>query len=84
MLCNLLMLLLIARGLLSFVVMSGGNRGNPSLIRIYGILVQLTEPLVAPCRRLISRYNTGMFDFSLWIAMLLVMLVRNLLLRFLP
>lgn len=83
MLCNVLMLMLVARGLLSFIAISGNNRGNASLIKIYGVLVQLTEPLVGPCRRLISRYNTGMFDFSLWIAMLVVMLVRNLLLRFL-
>lgn len=49
--------------------------------KIYGLLIRFTEPLVAPCRRLLSRFNTGMIDFSLFLALILVQAVSGLLIR---
>ncbi len=51
--------------------------------KIYQFCIRITEPVVAPCRRLLSRFNTGMFDFSLVLAFLLVQLVANLIVRIL-
>ena len=49
--------------------------------KIYGVLIRFTEPFVAPCRRLLSRFNTGMIDFSLFLALILVQAVSELLIR---
>ena len=49
--------------------------------KIYGVLIRFTEPFVAPCRRLLSRFNTGMIDFSLFLALILVQAVSGLLIR---
>lgn len=54
----------------------------------YGLLgkinmfsIRLTEPIVAPCRNFLSRFNTGMFDFSILLAFFLVQFVANLIIR---
>jgi YggT family protein len=49
--------------------------------RIYEFTIRLTEPVVAPCRQLLSRFNTGMFDFSILLAFFLVQFAANLLIR---
>ena len=56
---------------------------NPysTLGKIYGLTIRLTEPVVEPCRRLLSRYNTGVFDFSVLLAFFLIQFVANLLIR---
>lgn len=81
--CNLILLMLFARALLSWFVNPYGYQRPGGLRQIYGVLTRLTEPIVAPCRRLLSRFNSGPIDFSVLVAMLGVMLVRNLLLRLL-
>ena len=43
--------------------------------------IRLTEPIVEPCRRLLSRWNTGMLDFSVLLAFFLVEIVENILIR---
>lgn len=42
--------------------------------KIYMGIIGFTEPFVAPCRNLIDRIgiNTGMLDFSVFLAMLLI------------
>ena len=47
--------------------------------KIYVALIKFTEPVVAPCRKALSRLNTGMFDFSVLLAMILVQAVARLL-----
>jgi len=74
------MLLLLLRGLLSWFVNPYGYQGQGTLQRFYRVLIQITEPIVAPCRKLLSGFNTGMFDLSLIVAMLIIVLIRNLLL----
>ncbi|MSP78118.1 MAG: YggT family protein [Dehalococcoidia bacterium] len=63
-------ILILMRSLFSFMP-SGGN--NP----VANIVFRLTEPILAPIRRLMPR--TGMFDFSPIIAILLIMLIQALL-----
>ena len=74
---ELLTFLMILRCIFSWI------RPNP-----YGILgkinefsIRLTEPLVASCRQLLSRFNTGMFDFSVMLAFFLVQIAANLMIR---
>ena len=50
-----------------------------TLGKIYIALIRFTEPVVAPCRKALSRLNTGMFDFSVLLAMILVQAVARLL-----
>lgn len=47
--------------------------------KIYMVMIRFTEPVVAPCRKALSRLNTGMFDFSVLLAMILVQAVARLL-----
>jgi YggT family protein len=64
-------LLILARVFLSFV--DPGGRG-----RFAAFIIQTTEPILAPIRRMLPR--TGMFDFS----PLIVILVIGVLLRAIP
>lgn len=49
--------------------------------KIYGVLIRFTEPFVAPCRKLLSRFNTGMIDFSQLLALILIQAVSGLFIR---
>ena len=64
-------LVILARVFLSFV--DPGGRG-----RFASFIIQTTEPILAPIRRMLPR--TGMFDFS----PLIVILVIGVLLRAIP
>ena len=69
---------LFARAILSWFV----RGGNGTLGTIYEYLVKFTEPIVSPCRKLLNKYlNTGMMDFSIFAAMILVELVVRVLVR---
>lgn len=74
---NILVTLLLIRAILSWFA------GNPysSLGKLYIFMVRFTEPLVAPSRRLLSRFNTGMFDFSVLLSMLFIEIAAKLLIR---
>jgi len=56
------------------------DRYSP-LGKLYMFLGIITEPIVAPCRKLLSRVNTGMFDFSFVLALILLQVITNLLIR---
>ena len=68
---------MIIRALLSWFVRDAYS----PLAKIYGMLIRFTEPFVAPCRKLLSRFNTGMLDFSLFLALILLQAVTKLLVR---
>ena len=74
---EVLELMLLASALLSWVV----REQYSTLGKIYIAIIRFTEPIVAPCRRALSRLNTGMFDFSVLLAMLLISAVSNILIR---
>lgn len=69
---------LLAMCVMSFVVM-----GNPysSAGRIYQFLVKLTNPIVAPFRILLSRFNTGGIDFSPMLAMIAIEIAAKIIIR---
>ena len=69
-LCELLTLVIIARVILSWFSPSPTNR-------LAIILYQLTEPFLAPLRRIIPR--VGMFDFTPVVAIILLRLIVSLL-----
>ena len=76
---QVLIYLLLARAICSWFIRGGSGAGY----RIYQTLTMLTEPIVAPCRKITQRFPTGMFDFSVILAMFLVMLVKDILIRLL-
>lgn len=68
---------LVIRALLSWFA---GDPYSP-IGKIYRFMIRFTEPIVEPCRRLLSRFNTGMLDFSVFLALILLQVVTNLLVR---
>ena len=77
--CNILIFVLLARSVLSWVVFSG-YRYNPWLGRIYQILNAITEPIVGPVRRFISRFvNTGPFDFAPLATFFIIIVISRIL-----
>jgi len=74
--CQILIIVLIARTILSWVVFYGRQFNSP-LGRIYQVLSSITEPIVAPVRRLISRFiNTGPVDIAPLATFFIIMIVR--------
>ena len=77
--CQILIIILIARAVLSWVVIYGRQFNSP-LGRIYHILSAITEPIVAPVRRLISRFiNTGPIDIAPLATFIIIMIIRVIL-----
>lgn len=75
MFADILVWILLARAILSWFVQAGGD-----MVRnLYGFTLTMTEPFVAPIRQAMSRFNTGMIDFSVLIAFFAVRLASNLL-----
>ncbi len=74
---NVLFGLLVVRALCSWLM--GG--GRPWVQTVYRISAGLTEFLVAPCRKITSKFSGSMFDWSLLLACLVIMLARDILLR---
>jgi YggT family protein len=73
-------MLLFARAILSWFI--NPYRPAPYILQqINALLIRITEPLVAPCRSLLRNFNTGMFDFSILVAMLAIVLIRNIIVR---
>lgn len=67
-LCELLTLAIFARVILSWVI------PRPNTLTI--ILDKITEPILAPLRRIIPR--TGMFDFTPLVAIILLQIITRL------
>ena len=75
--CNILVTALLIRALLSWFVR---DYYSP-LGKIYSALIRFTEPMVEPLRRLLSRFNTGMLDFSVLLAMVAIEVIAKILVR---
>ena len=76
---NILIIILLARSVLSWVVFSG-YRYNPQLGRVYRILTGITEPLVSPVRRFLSRFiRTGHLDLAPLATFFIIMIVSRIL-----
>lgn len=76
---EILIFMLLARAIMSWFV----KDPNSSLFNFYQMLIRVTEPIVSPCRKLMSRFNTGMMDFSVLVAFLLISLARNVIITLL-
>lgn len=70
---EILIFMLLGRAIMSWFV----RDTNSSLFNAYQLLIRVTEPIVAPCRKFMSRFNTGMMDFSVLVAFVLISLARN-------
>ena len=76
---NILIILILCRSVLSRIIY-GGVRYNQTLNRIYGILTRITEPIVSPVRRLISRFvNTGPIDLAPLVTFFIIIIVSRIL-----
>ena len=79
---DIISFLLLARALMSWLRIP--LSGNKLFSSINEITYKLTEPLVAPVRRFMYEHvNTGMFDFSIFVTMILVEMVTRVLVRLL-
>lgn len=76
---EILTFLIIARAIMSWFVRDPSS----SLFNIYQTIIRITEPIVAPCRMLLARFNTGMMDFSILLAFLLISVARNVIVNIL-
>ena len=74
---NILIFILMGRAILSWFARDPYS----SMGKAYMAFVRLSEPMVAPCRKLLSRWTTGMFDFSVLLAFFLVEIVERVLIR---
>ena len=76
---NILIIILLARSVLSWIIYSG-IRYNSNLNRVFQILSAITEPIVSPVRRLISRFvNTGMLDLAPLVTFFIIIIISRIL-----
>lgn len=75
---TLIYLTILARIIMTLVI-SFMPDPPPGLVSITQILVQLTEPILAPIRRVLPTF--GMLDFSPMVAILLLAFIQSLLQR---
>ena len=71
--------ILLARVIFSFVQAFGGGRIPDALVPVYKVVHDLTEPLLAPFRRIIP--PVGMFDISFLVAVILLQVVAGIICR---
>jgi YggT family protein len=80
-LLNLYTFILIGRIIMDFVVGFAGQRGpsGTAMVRTYGILYDLTEPVLRPIRRLIPPLRVGVaaIDLSPIIVFVLISILRR-------
>lgn len=77
MFADILVTALVVRALMSWFVRDAYS----PLGKVYGALIRFTEPIVEPFRKFLSRFNTGMVDFSLLLAMIAIELASNIIIR---
>lgn len=74
---KILVYLILGRAILSWFVR------NPydTLGKIYSVIIQLTEPMLAPCRKLLARFGfMGMIDLSPILALIVLSVIYRILL----
>jgi YggT family protein len=74
--------IVLARIILSWFMLGGA--GNQTLSTIYQVVYGLTEPLLAPIRKLIPPIKMGMayLDLSPFILLILISIARQLVFRY--
>jgi len=69
----------IARVVLSFLIPIMGARPHPLLATFANLVHQITEPILAPIRRVLPTF--GMVDFSPMVAIILLVVIQEVLIR---
>lgn len=79
--CEIIVYMILIRAIMSWFVK---NPYGP-LYKVYAILCQITDLIIEPCRRLLQRLGigTGTLDFAPMVAILLIFLIQNVLIRLL-
>lgn len=70
---ELLIWFMFIRAILSWFIQGG----NTIIRNLYGFTLVVTEPILAPIRQFMSRFNTGMFDFSIIVAFFIIRFIAN-------
>lgn len=65
---------IIARIILSFILPMVGARPHPLVAGIARLVYQITEPILAPIRRILPTF--GMFDFSPMVAIIVLQILK--------
>jgi len=68
---------IIVRIILSFIIPMTRGRTHPILDGIATVVFQITEPILAPIRRILPTF--GMFDFSPMVAIILLEIIHRVL-----
>lgn len=78
-LLTLYWLVLLGRIVFDFIISLNGGRGLSGMAILYGILYDLTEPVLRPIRRLLPPLRVGAvaLDLSPFIVFVLIALLRN-------
>jgi YggT family protein len=74
---TLIYLVILGRIILSFVIPLMQGRVHPVVVNIYDVLTQMTEPILAPIRRVLPTF--GMLDFSPLVAIILLQIIKAVL-----
>ena len=76
---TLIIFAIVARSILSFIVPMSGGRPHPMLISINTLIIQITDPIITPIRRVLPTF--GVLDLSPMAAIILLIFIRWALLR---
>ncbi len=77
-LLTLVIILIFARIILSFIVPMMGSRPHPTVVSISALVFQITEPVLGPIRRSLPSF--GGFDFSPMVVLIIIWVIRALIL----
>ncbi len=74
---TVLIFAIVARSILSFIVPMSGGRPHPILISINTLIIQITDPILAPIRRVLPTF--GVLDLSPMVAIILLIVIQRVL-----
>ncbi len=74
-LITLVTMAILIRALLSFIVPVMGAQPHPILVSIQDVMIQLTEPILAPLRRVLP--SVGVFDLSPMVAIIILVVIQR-------
>ncbi len=76
---NVFYVAILARIILSCVIPMLGGRPHPLVLQLAQLANQVTEPILAPIRRVLPTF--GMLDFSPLVAIILLQVIQTVLAR---
>jgi YggT family protein len=82
-LADIIILAMLAVAVLSWFANPYKLGPNHPVVRIYYTLNRLIEPITRPAKKLLSRFNTGPVDLSLFVTMIFVYIARRIIIQIL-